>query len=133
MPLDGLKLYSLSFPAMGTRCGLHVYAGSECTATAAICAAIAEVQRIEVRYSRYRPDSELSRINGIAEAGGSVSVDAETTGLLNYAFAAFGRSGGLFDITSGLLRKAWGRPDRTSRTSGRQAPPLTSRAAACGA
>jgi len=27
--------------------------------------------------------------------------------LLTYAFAAYERSGGLFDITSGLLRKAW--------------------------
>ena len=39
--------------------------------------------------------------------GGTVVVDAETAGLLTYAFACFNQSSGLFDITSGLLRKAW--------------------------
>lgn len=70
-------------------------------------AAEAEVRRIEQRYSRYRSDSELAAINLVAAQGGSIDVDTETAGLIDYAFACFAKSGGQFDITSGLLRAAW--------------------------
>lgn len=102
-----LQSYSLAFAAMSTDCRLRIYAGSASVAECAILATIEEVGRIESRYSRYQPLSDLSQINLIAKAGGSVSVDDETAGLLNYAFAAYHRSQGLFDITSGLLRQAW--------------------------
>jgi thiamine biosynthesis lipoprotein len=75
-----------------------------------------EVARIEARYSRYRPDSVLSRINNIAAIGGSVDVDPETAGLIEYAYACFRKSEGLFDITSGLLRKVWNFHVRTLPT-----------------
>ena len=65
------------------------------------------VCRLEARYSRYRDDSFLSEINRVAACGGSVQVDDETGGLLDYAAACYEQSGGLFDITSGLLREAW--------------------------
>lgn len=68
--------------------------------------AIAEVHRIEARFSRYRADSIVSIIN--AQAGrGPVDVDAETAALLDYASAMFDDSDGRFDITSGILRRAW--------------------------
>jgi len=67
----------------------------------------AEVRRIEARYSRYRADSELTRINLVAAAGGATDVDPETAGLVAYAKACFQSSAGAFDITSGLLRQAW--------------------------
>jgi thiamine biosynthesis lipoprotein len=70
-------------------------------------AAESEVSRIEMRYSRYRDDSELTRINKVAATGGSVSIDAETAGLVDYAKACFTKSGGVFDITSGPLRRVW--------------------------
>ncbi|MGA7993736.1 MAG: FAD:protein FMN transferase [Bradyrhizobium sp.] len=70
-------------------------------------AAEAEVRRIEARYSRYRADSELTRINLVAAAGGATDVDPETAGLVAYAKACFQSSDGAFDITSGLLRQAW--------------------------
>lgn len=62
---------------------------------------------LESRYSRYLEDSILSGINRIAEAGGSVRVDDEVAKLLNYADVCYRESGGLFDITTGILRKAW--------------------------
>jgi thiamine biosynthesis lipoprotein len=68
--------------------------------------AIAEVARIEAKFSRYRPDSVVGAIN--AAAGGNVvPVDAETASLLEFANQLFDMSGGLFDITSGVLRQAW--------------------------
>jgi thiamine biosynthesis lipoprotein len=95
------------FYALGSDCSLQFVAPFRSVAEDAAVAVEREVARIETRYSRYRPDSELSRINNIASIGGSVDVDAETAGLIEYAYACFRRSDGLFDITSGLLRKAW--------------------------
>lgn len=66
---------------------------------------LTEVHRLEALWSRYRPDSMVSRIN---QAGGQrTEVDEETAGLLDYASAAWQSSGGKFDITSGVLRRAW--------------------------
>jgi FAD:protein FMN transferase len=76
-------------------------------AEAILVSAIAEVERLEARYSRYREDSFLSHINRVAATGGTIPVDPETAGLLDYAATCHAESGGLFDITSGILRRAW--------------------------
>jgi len=67
---------------------------------------VLEVKRIEKKYSRYDPSSIVSRINA-ASGQESVGVDAETQTLLDYAQTLFESSSGLFDITSGVLRRAW--------------------------
>jgi FAD:protein FMN transferase len=68
--------------------------------------AIADVLRIEAKYSRYRDDSVTSRVNAAAGRA-AVDVDDETHALLNYADQCHAQSDGLFDITSGVLRRAW--------------------------
>lgn len=100
-------LYRFPFFAMGTACELQLYASSEPVASAAARSAIDEVMRIEARYSRYRADSILSEINRQTAQVVSWSLDEETAGLLDYAWACYRISGGLFDITSGVLRNAW--------------------------
>lgn len=100
-------LYRQSFKAMGSPCDIQLYAATEAEGQSVAAVAIADVQRLEARYSRYRPDSFLSAINRAAAAGDSIEVDAETAGLLNYAATAYRESDGLFDITSGLLRQVW--------------------------
>lgn len=92
---------------MASDCAVHVQAESFAASTMVAAAAEAEVRRIEARYSRYRADSELTRINLVAAAGGATDVDPETAGLIAYAKACFGSSEGAFDITSGLLRQVW--------------------------
>ncbi len=99
--------YRYSFPAMGSDCELQLHANDEAVADRAAQAAETEVLRIERRYSRYRGDSVLSSINRVAEDGGTIQVDDETAGLLDFAHSCYRMSGGLFDITSGLLRAAW--------------------------
>ena len=47
--------------------------------------AIDEVRRIEAKYSRYRPDSVVSRINAGAGGRQPVAVDGETVHLLDFA------------------------------------------------
>jgi len=95
------------FHAMASDCAVHVQAESLAASTVIALAAEAEVGRIEARYSRYRAESELARINRVAAAGGATDVDSETAGLIAYAKACHASSAGAFDITSGLLRQAW--------------------------
>ena len=95
------------FHAMASDCAVHVQAETPAASAMIAIAAEAEVGRIEARYSRYRADSELKRINDVATAGGATDIDPETAGLIGYAMACFQSSGGAFDITSGLLRQAW--------------------------
>jgi thiamine biosynthesis lipoprotein len=95
------------FQAMASDCAVHVQAETLAASAMIAIAAEAEVRRIEARYSRYRGDSELARINLVAAAGGTTDIDPETAGLIAYAKACFQSSQGAFDITSGLLRHAW--------------------------
>jgi len=94
-----------SFKAMGGPCRLRLEAAGAAQARLAIDAAVAEVQRLERKYSRYTADSLTTAIN--RAAGKSVAIDAETAALLGYANTAWRESGGLFDLTSGVLRRAW--------------------------
>ena len=102
-----LSLFEIEFSAMGTRCSLSLYAATQEVARTMAEPVIADVTRLEAKYSRYKEDSFLSAINRVAERGGSIEVDSETAALLDYAHACCEESDGLFDITSGLLRRAW--------------------------
>jgi thiamine biosynthesis lipoprotein len=105
-----LTLYRVPFQAMGSRCEIRLYAPSEEPAAACVRATIADVLRLEAKYSRYRDDSITAAINRVAAAGGAIDVDAETATLLDYAATGFEQSDGAcsFDLTSGVLREAWG-------------------------
>ena len=92
---------------MGTPCSIQLYAEQSRTAEYATDAVIRDIQRLEAMYSRYREDSFLSEINRFAAQGGRIRVDSETAGLLDYAATCYQQSDGLFDITSGILRRAW--------------------------
>jgi thiamine biosynthesis lipoprotein len=99
-------MFTVEFQAMASPCQVLLAAAGEAEARALAAPAIAEVRRIETKYSRYRPDSVISTIN--AAAGGAVvELDSETLALLHYAGQLYELSGGLFDITTGVLRKAW--------------------------
>ena len=105
---DGRMSDTFVFMAMGSECVLNLHNAG----TAIARAAEEEVVRIERRYSRYRSDSVLADINRVAAAGGALKVDDETASLLDYAFACHRKSLGLFDITTGILRRAWNFSER---------------------
>ena len=85
---------------------VQLHCDDPASAERAANAAIAEVKRIEAKYSRYLEGSVVSRIN--AQAGGAaVKADDETLALLAFADACYRQSDGLFDATSGVLRQAW--------------------------
>jgi len=112
-----LNYYHYDFKAMGSPCSIQLYAKNKKKGREAADGAISDVNRLETLYSRYRTDSFLSEINRVAAIAGSISVDDETAGLLDYAATCYQQSDGLFDITSGILREVWDFKSGTLPTS----------------
>jgi thiamine biosynthesis lipoprotein len=98
-------IYSVGFSAMASPCEILVASCDSATALEMGQLAQAEALRIESKFSRYRADSALSKINHAK--GKTISVDPETAVLLDFAKQCFQLSGGLFDVTSGILRRVW--------------------------
>ena len=98
--------FIFEFKAMASRCEVRLHAPDSATAQAWADAAIAEVRRIEAKYSRYRDDSVTTLINRAAGEA-QIAVDAETAGLIDFGAALHAQSEGRFDLTSGVLRRAW--------------------------
>ena len=93
------------FEAMASPCEILVDSEDEQLARRLYQKVRAEARRIEAKYSRYRSDSELSRIN--RSRGKALTVDEETARLLDYADLCHQLSEGKFDISSGVLRQVW--------------------------
>ncbi len=102
-----LQYFHYDFKAMGSPCSLQFYAANQKKAKHAAKIIMNDIYRLEAKYSRYRTDSFLSTINDKATVGGAIDVDDETAGLLDYAATCYHQSDGLFDITSGILRRGW--------------------------
>jgi len=102
-----MEIFRFGFEAMASGCEILVVSGSKREAQSIALLAIEEVARIEHKYSRYRLDSIVSRINAAAGHDGVVACDDETVSLFQYADTLYESSGGLFDITAGVLRHAW--------------------------
>ncbi|MES2888252.1 MAG: FAD:protein FMN transferase [Pseudomonadota bacterium] len=102
-PLD----LGFEFRAMASPCEVRIAGLPAPQAQDLAQQAIQEVQRIEAKYSRYQADSVVSRLNASAGQGQALPVDEETAHLLGFAEQLFQLSEGLFDITSGILRRAW--------------------------
>src|ERR1051326_6751417 len=70
-------LRKVSFPAMGTKCEIQYVAANDAQAHDFEAAAVGWVQAFEAKYSRFKPDSLISRIN--AAAGRErIEIDPET-------------------------------------------------------
>ncbi len=102
-----LTLSTFEFKAMGSPCQLKLYADNVANAANAIHAAATEIQRLEDKYSRYKKDNYLYKVNQAAQHGSSITIDEEFSSILDFADACYQQSDGLFDITSGVLRQAW--------------------------
>jgi thiamine biosynthesis lipoprotein len=102
-----MQRFEHRFFAMGGPCRFRIDHADWVSAQAAIEAAEAEVRRLEQKYSRYLEGSLVSQINERAGSNIDTEIDVETAGLLNYADTLYRESEGLFDLTSGILRRAW--------------------------
>lgn len=95
----------MAFDAMASPCEVLVEGAGQDEALALGRAAQAEALRIEHKFSRYRDDSVVGRLH--RSGGRPFEVDEETAALLDFAAHCHALSEGRFDITSGVLRRAW--------------------------
>ncbi|MFO1295995.1 MAG: FAD:protein FMN transferase [Rubrivivax sp.] len=94
-----------SFRAMASPCEVLLEEPAQEEALRLARIAQGEALRIERKFSRYRDDSVVAQLH--ASRGAAVTVDDETADLIDFAAHCHAASGGLFDITSGVLRQAW--------------------------
>lgn len=93
------------FVAMASPCEVLIADAPAALAQQILNTVASEAWRIERRFSRYRSDSAVHTIN--ENAGCETVVDDECANLLDFAATLTRLSEGAFDITSGVLRKAW--------------------------
>ncbi|MEO6246915.1 MAG: FAD:protein FMN transferase [Opitutaceae bacterium] len=103
----GLPLRKLSFPALGTNCEVqYVAPGGTAQAMGFEQAVVSWVTAFEGKYSRFRPDSLVSRIN--AAAGRDwVEIDPEMEAMLKLCDSLHFMTQGVLDPTALPLIKLW--------------------------
>ncbi len=98
--------YQLTFQAMSTACRVSFRTGQPAVARAFQADLLRWVADFEAKYSRFLPDSLVSRIN--AAAGRDwVAVDPETDQLFNLCQEMFFVTRGVFDPTALPLLQLW--------------------------
>jgi len=94
-----------TFNAMASPCEVIIETDDRDEAETIVKVVATEAWRIEKKFSRYRDDNITFKINN--SNGNVIEVDAETARLLDFSDQLFHMSDGMFDVTSGVLRKAW--------------------------
>ncbi len=95
-------------PHMGTLVRVTAYVPDGIDGVHALRAAFARIRDLDARFSDYREDSEVNRVSCAAgEAPTPVSLDLFT--VLTRAVEISARTGGAFDVTSGVLTRLWRR------------------------
>lgn len=102
-----MRIFSQSRNAMGTVFAIHLYAESELQALSFFEVAFEEVERLEETLSKFRPSSEICRINRLA-ATQPVTTDPEVFSLIDRSLRYSEQTAGAFDITVGPLMRTWG-------------------------
>jgi len=92
---------------MGTIVSVTVYAESEAEASEAMEAAFEEIERIESVTSRYREDSEVSRLNRRANGEERVEIDRVVAQIVGQSMALSEMTGGAFDVTIAPVVDLW--------------------------
>lgn len=103
---DAHGVRRLSFRALGTQCSVLFRCADTRVSLGFVAEALGWLEAFEARYSRFRPDSLVSRIN---EAAGKswVPVDAEMENMLDLADAMHRLTQGVLDAAMLPLLKVW--------------------------
>ncbi|HEX2045199.1 MAG TPA: FAD:protein FMN transferase [Gaiellaceae bacterium] len=119
-----------SFAAMGTEVEILLEADAGAEALLALASAEEEFERLEALLSRFRPDSELSRLN----AQGELDAGDELLAVVRLALAARERTGGRFDPTvhDALVAAGYDRSFELLEDAGSSRPPGGRGPARCG-
>ncbi|MER2491953.1 FAD:protein FMN transferase [Catenovulum sediminis] len=95
----------IRFKAMAGQCEVLVDSLEPATVEQIAALAYHQALRVDNKFSRYRNDNICHQIN--TARGESTPIDEETYRLLSFADQCYQSSKGLFDLTSGILRRAW--------------------------
>ena len=109
----GPVLVRRSIPAMGTIGEVAVLHEDQRYGQQALSAALAEIRRAEELLTRFRPDSDVGRVNG-SPRGRAVPVQEETADALADALRLADACGGAFDPCLGGATEVWDVGVRTS-------------------
>ena len=113
---------------MGTRAHVIVVARTQPTAELLATSAVARLRELECKWSRFLPDSELSRLN--ARAGSTIRVSHDVELLIERSVEAWHRTDGRFDPTVLKALDAAGYDDDFSHVAARHDSTSTTDAAA---
>lgn len=103
---DARGIRHLEFRAMGTHCSVRFRLDDDRAALAFAAAVLDWVGRFEAKFSRFRPDSVITRINRAA-GGDWVAVDEETGHMLRLAGDLHDRTHGVMDASMLPLLNVW--------------------------
>jgi len=102
----GSSLFRFRWAALGTQCELQFVCDNATRALAFQNAAVSWVENFEARYSRFRPQSEISRINDAAGKR-EVAIDGEMERILDVCAAIWRMTEGILDVTALPLMRLW--------------------------
>jgi thiamine biosynthesis lipoprotein len=110
--IEGMKRFS--HEAMATTFEVMIVHEDERYARQAAIAAFDEVDRLERELSRFRENSDITRINSLP-ADQPLQLGLDTFECLKIAVQIYAETNGAFDITIGSLLKCWRNEDGTPR------------------
>jgi thiamine biosynthesis lipoprotein len=97
---------------MGTEFRIVLYAADKELADRAAAAAFSRIDELNLIFSDYQEDSELSKLSDTAGSGRKVNVSSELWEVLYFAKQLSKKSTGAFDVSIGPLSKLWRRAFR---------------------
>ncbi|MCY7349676.1 MAG: FAD:protein FMN transferase [Cytophagaceae bacterium] len=102
-------------PMMGSIATVQIYTTDSLAATRAAAKAFAAADSLNLIFSDYLENSELSRLNCTAGSGRWVPVSPALFDILNQSKLAWQVSEGAFDVTVGRLTRLWRQSRKTRR------------------
>ena len=98
----------MSHSTMGSELVVQAYASDVAALHRVVAEGFAAVDVLDERWSLYRSDSELSRLNREAASGTDVAIEPDLCELLQISAEVHRMTAGAFDITVGPLVRLWG-------------------------
>ncbi len=103
---DPLGVRRVEFKALGTNCSIKFRLEDEQHSLTFAAEALDWLGKFEAKFSRYRPESMISRINSEA-GGGWIATDSEMEHMLTLADDLYRRTDGILDPTLLPLHQVW--------------------------
>ncbi len=116
-----LKRFEYQQILMGVPVKIVVYSADEPLANSAVHAAFDRIRQLNLIFSDYDDDSEISRLCRTSGPGRPVAVSPELAFVLGYSLELSKRSQGAFDVTVGPLVSLWRKARRTKQLPSPQA------------